>query len=298
MEQKNLEIAFIFKRSFLGFFWVIVFLPLFIAYFWFKSASPETLAAYGIGVENPYVIGCIIIYGIIGAVYAFITGHTKYIERVIRLMSDKNGEKMMPKQSLLLSRKIFKETVKFRLSLFFKYYSVIALVYVVTLFYAMGTLHRFVFSDTVPSSQAAIAFVIAGIVVLFGWMFTHFFLAAKTRFIWFTYMTHYGDAVSNTVLFDEVKKLNNVDSKDDRGAIVGYIKRDMSADVGSFATSSTVDAVASKGLGSDVIKGYARGMAIDAAEYSKIKLNYSQYKEAYNKVYGKNPELSSKLLGL
>lgn len=298
MEQKNSEVAFIFKRSFLGFFWVIVFLPLLIAYFWFRSASPEKLAAYNIGVENPFIIGGVIIYGIIGIIYSFITGHTKYIERVIRLMSDKNGEKMMPKQSLLLSRKIFKQTAKFKLALFFKYYSIVALVYAVTLFYAIGTLIRFAFSDTVLASQAGIAFAVAGVVVLIGWIYTHFFLAAKTRFIWFTYMSNYGNDLPNTSLFDEVKKLNGVDSKDDRSAMVGYLKRDMAADAGSFATSSTVNVVTPKELGSDVVKGYARGMVVDAAEYSKIKLNYSQYKEVYSKVYGKKPELSSKLLEL
>lgn len=298
MQQKNSEVAFIFKRSFLGFFWLIVFLPLFIAYFWFKSLSPETLASYGIGVENPYMIGSIIVYGIIGAIYAFITRHTKYMERVIRLMSDKNGEKMIPKQSLLLSKKIFKETVKFKLVLFLKYYLIISLIYAGTLCYAVGTLYVFTFKGTFPVSHVYIAFAFVALVILIMWIYTHFFLAAKTRFVWFTYMSHYGADISNTALFDEVKELNSINLKDEKSAMVGYLKRDIAADVGSFAISSTVDTVASKGLGSDVSKGYARGMAIDAAEYSKIKLNFSQYKEVYNKVYGKNPELSPKLLEL
>ena len=296
--DKNSETAFIFKRSFLGFFWAIVFLPLFIAYFWFKSASPETLASYGIGVENPYIIGAIIFYGFIGGVYAFITGHTKYIERVIRLMSEKNEVKMMPKQSLLLSKKIFKDTVRFRLSLFLKYYWLISTVYILTLCFAIGTLYQFAFKETVTISQTGIVFAVSGLVVLIGWIFTHFILSAKTRFIWFTYMSHFGENISNDQLFDEIKKLNAVDSKDDRIAMLGYLKRDMVADAGSVVTSSAVDVVIPKGLGSDIAKGYARGMAIDAAEYSKIKLNFTQYKEVYNKLYGKNPELSKNLLNL
>lgn len=246
--EKNSEVAFIFKRSFLGFFWIVIFLPLFIAYFWFKSASPEALASYNIGVENPYIIGGIIIYGIIGAIYAFITRHTKYIERVICLMSDKNGEKMISERSLLLSRKIFKETAKFKLALFLKYYSIIALVYLVTFCYTIATLYRFALGDIVSVSQVGMVFAVAGAVVLIGWIYTHFFLAAKTRFIWFTYMSHYGNPISNASLFDEVKKLHDVDSNDDRSAMVGYLKRDMAADVGSFATSSTIDAAAPGGL--------------------------------------------------
>lgn len=297
MENNNSEIAFIFKRSFLGFFWVIVFLPLFIAYFWFKSTSPETLAIlYGVSVENPYIIGGIIFYAIIGAIYAFITGHTKYTERVIRLMSEKNGTKMMPKQSLFLSKKIFKDSVRFRLSLFFKYYWIISVIYIAALCFAIGTLYQFAFKETVSISQTGIVFAITGLVVLIGWVFTHFILAAKTRFIWFTYMSHFGEPISNKELFDEVKKLNAVDSKDDRTAMLGYLKRDMTADAGSVVTSSAVDVVIPKGLGSDVAKGYARGMAVDAAEYSKIKLNFAQYKEAYNKLYGKEPELGRGLV--
>lgn len=296
--MKNSEIAFIFKRSFLGFFWIVVFIPLFVAYFWFKSASLETLAAHNIGVDNPYVMGGIIFYGILGAIYAFITNHTKFIERIIRLMSDKDGNKILPEQSLYISKKIFNNTVKFKFFIFFKYYLVISIIYVVTFCYAVGALYQFAFTDNIPVSQPSIAFIITGLVVLFGWIYVHFFLAAKTRFVWFIYMSHYGDAVSNEMLFDEVKKFNDFDSKDDTAAMVGYLKRDMSADASSFVTSSAVDAVSSKGLGSDVVKGYARGMAVDVAEYSKIKLNFSQYEQAYTMLYGKKPELSVKLTQL
>jgi len=292
--EKNSDVAFIFKRSFLGFFWGVIFMPLFIAYFWIKSLSPEESAAYNIGVENPYLMGGIFFYVIVIAVYAFITAHIKSTERVIRLMSDKDGNKMMPAQSLMVSKKIFKNSIKFEFIQFMKYYSLMVVIYVV----AFGNVLRVFFNfldETATLSETGTAFAIGGVVILVGYIYTHYFLAAKTRFLWFIYMSHFGEGFSSSAIFDEVKKLNSVDKGDDKVAMFGYLKRDMAADISSFTTSSTIDAVAPKGLGSDIAKGYARGMAIDAVEYSKMKLNYAQFKDAYSKVYGKNPELSPQL---
>lgn len=298
MEQKNSDIPFIFKRSFIGAFWGVVFVPLFVAYFLFKSAPTETLIAHNFDLENPSVISGLVFYGVIAVIYSFIISHIKYTERIIRLMSDREGSKMASTQSLLLSKKIFKDSVRFRVALFFKYYWHISLIYIFTFYFSVGTLYQFAFSDKMSISQAGITLAIAGSIALIGGIYVHFILAAKTRFVWFVYMSHFGELILNKELFNEVRKLNNVDSGDDKVAMAGYLKRDMSADISSVVTDSAIASVVPKSLGADITRGYARGMIVDIAEYSKMELNFSQYRDAYSKLYGKNPELSQKLLGL
>ena len=288
--QQNSDVAFIFKRSFLGFFWGIIFLPLFVGYFFLKVVSPDALAAHNIGVGNPYVMGGIIFYMIITALYSFVVGHVKHMEQVIRLMSDIKEKKMLSAQSLLLSKKIFKDSVKFKIALFLKYYWFVSVVY---LFVFVGALYQFVYA---PFYQKVVALVFAGVVALIGWMYVHFFLAAKTRFGYFIFLSHFGELLPTHELFNEMKKLSVADSNDDGIAMMGYLKRDTAVDLGSVVTSSTVDSFGSRGLGSDIAKGYARGVAFDASEYSKLELDYNQYKTVYNKVYGKNPELNPGLM--
>jgi hypothetical protein len=301
MNKGNSEVAFIFKRSFLGTFWGVIFIPLFVAYFLIKSAPAETLAAHNINAENPYVLGVVAIYLIIGAIYSFITYHVKYTERIIRLMSETGSTIMMPAQSLLLSKKIFKESAKFRFEMLLRYYWPVTLAYIIAFCLAIGTLllfaaNLFAEKEIVSMTQTGYAFILAGFVALVGWIYMHFFLAAKTRFMWFIYASRFGQYISNSELFDEVKKMDSADKKDEKAAIVGYFKRDSLADAGSVAIGSAANAVLPKGLGSDVIRGYAGGMIHDVAEYSKMELNYGQYKETYKKIYGKDPQLSPKLL--
>jgi hypothetical protein len=293
--KKDLETAFIFRRSFLGFLWgVVIFAPLFVAGYWFKSASSETLDTYGVGIENPYVIGGIAFYMLVGAAYTFVTSHLKHMERVIRLMSEKDNDKMLPAQSLRISKKIFKDSVGFGLIQFLKYYSVIVVVYLLVSGNVLRTLFNYL-DDTGDIPEAAVAFVIAGLTLLLGHIYTRYFLAAQIRFVWFVYASRFGEGLSRSALFDEVERLNSVNKGDGLAATAGYLKRDMAVDVASLAASFSVN---SEGVGSDVAKGYARGMAIDATEYSKMRLNYRQYKDAYTKLYSKSPELSPKLLSL
>lgn len=294
MKSKNSDIAFIFKQSFINLFWGIIFIPLFITAFWFKFTPPEKLDAYGMNLDNLYIRTGIAFYIILVAIYAFINTHIKNTETVIRLMSEKDGNKITSAQSSMISKKIFSNSIKFEFIQFLKYYFFAVLIYIVVFGNVLRVFFNFL-DETATVKEAGIAFAIGGATILLGYIYTHYFLAAKTRFIWFTYMSHYGENFSSSALFDEVKKLNNIDKSDDRVAIVGYFKRDMAVDGSSLVTSSTIAGMVPKGLGSDVANGYVRGIAVDASEYSKMKLNYRQYKKAYNTVYGKNPQLSSHL---
>jgi len=296
------DISFIFKRGFLGFFWGIIFIPLFIAYFWLKSSSPKELAIENIGVENPYIIGLVIFYGIVGAIYSFVISQIKKTETVIRLMST---DDIKPKDSLILSKKIFKESYKFSFVIFVKYYLIMWIFILCILAYDIGLLSNlasnifdFTYANNSQPTYIIYSLVITALIVFTSWIYTHFFLSAKIRFFWFTYINHYGENLTAKQLLTEVAKLNKADPNDDKEAMLGYFKRDSALDAGSAVTSAAVNFVAPKSLGSDIVKGYARGVYTDANEYSKMQLNYTQYKKAYLKTFGKNPEISKKLLDL
>jgi len=282
-DKNNSDIAFIFKRSFLGFFWFIFFIPLFAVYF-LKPASSDNVMV---------IIWFVIFYGIIAAIYSFIVSHTKLIESAIRLMSSKDNYKISTQQSLFLSKKIFKDSIKFRWGLFLKYYWLISLIYFVVF---TGAIYEYAFSPSLL--QKGIALAALGVVVLFSWAYVHFFLAAKTRFALFIYISHFGEHLSNNDLFSEMEKLNAIDLKSNKDAMKGYFKRDKAVDIGSIKLYSNLDTFSSKELGSDITKGYSRWVMYNASEYSKMKLNYNQYQIVYKKVYGKDPELSQNLLNL
>lgn len=296
--EKNSDVFFIFKRTFLGVFAFVIFSPLIATYLWLDSLPSEVISSYDLSFKNKYVITAIIFYAVICIIYTFTTRHIKFTERIIRLMSEKDGTKMSPKRSMLLSKKIFRTTVKFSLIVFIRYYWLISIVFISAFYVVFSTLFKFAFYETVILSQVYMAFIIWGLVILLGWIYMHFFLAAKTRFVWFTFMTHFGENISNQVIFKEVKILNDANKKDDKEAILGYLKKEMLADGLSISATSAIESVSSDSFARDVARGYARGLSLDNADHSKIKLNFEQYKVAYNMINSKKPELNPNLLSL
>ena len=296
MNNHRSNTSFIFKRSFLGISWgVIIFAPLFVFYAYIKIYSNT------INLSDPStairILIFLAVYGLIAGIYSIVISHLQTLERLIRLYT--NAEKS-DLETMEIAKKVFRNSLKFSLLIFIKYYAIPLGAFLASLGYTALGMFRFIYDDTQKMSHAMYAIGVLVIIGILDWIYIHYYLTSKLRFAWFSYLNNYGNNDSLGKSFKEMRDLNNVSGK---SSLFRSLKTQIKNDIGTDAAKLGISTLAQNiqpvsVLGrelKDISRGYAANVTGDMFSYRTLKAQYNLYREAYKLTYGKdfveNPNL-------
>jgi hypothetical protein len=296
-QKDTTNIPFILKRSFLGFNWgIIIFLPLLVFGFIalnfpevFSNANSNTLA------ELLIFVG---IYALIATIYSLIVTQLQFIERIIRLYTNNQQSS----DTISVAKKIFRNSLSFKLKLFFKYYLIALIIALASFGYSFYVIYNFAFGTVNLEINIAEYHIIAVIVIFFlDWIYFHYYISSKLRYVWFSYLNNYGNENSTGEAFNEMNNLNNISgNKTFKKTLFTEDKNDALVDatrfgVGVINSQIKVPNVLS-GEAKKIASGYVIGVAGDMASYNTLQINFELYKKAYSQFFGKDFVVNEKLL--
>lgn len=295
------------KRSFLGSsIGIIIFVPLFVVYILAKffPATASNLFSMDVfsggldtGLTIPPVLWLVFVYIIIAAIYFFVVDHLQFIERSVKLYT---GSVLTDSETMEIAKRIFGDSVKFKVSLFLKYYLVPTLLGLITFGFGLFSIFSFVYNENQNVSIAFYKLTVVPIAVLVIWAYSHYFLFSKLRHIWFSYLNNYGEENSIIKTFSEVKSLNALDDGSFKKTITSEVKNEMVGDAAAFSVGTLASQIPPKGalgeVGKEIAGGYSAGLSRDMASYSTLEIKFNLYKTAYNKFFGRNLVSNKRLL--
>lgn len=304
-QKGSSNVPFILKRSFLGSsIGVIIFAPLFAIYIIVKF-FPNTgsnlfsmdINSAGGGPVVPPILWIIFLYMLIAAVYFFIVNHLQFIERIIRLYLN---TAFQDSQTLQIAKKIFKNSLRFELSLFFRYYCVPFVLALVALGFGLSAILSFAFNESQDVATAFYKLAVVPVAIMIIYLYMHYYLSTRLRYIWFAYLNNYGDSNFIAKAFTEMKSLNSISGGKAFRKILGTeIKNDMLADAVGFGTGTAISKLPVGGnlgnLGKEVLGGYVGGVVRDTASYSTLETKFNLYRESYSKFFNKDFTPNQKL---
>jgi|GEM_PF-1125687 len=293
-------IPFIMKRSFLGSsIGIVIFAPLFVIYAISKFFPSTASSLFSMDINSagldgglmiPPLLWLIFVYIVIAAIYFFIVNHIQFVERAIRLYT---GSSLKDVETMGIAKKIFKDSFKFKVSLFIKYYLVPTILGLIALGFGLFAIFSFAYSNNQDVSIAFYELAVVPIAVLVIWAYVHYYLFAKLRYVWFSYLNNYGEENSTAKAFFEMNSLNALPSDGSfKKAMTTEFKNEMLGDAAAFGTGTLASQIPGRGalgeLGKEVVGGYSAGMSRDIASYATLEAKFNLYKEAYSKLFNKD----------
>jgi uncharacterized membrane protein len=296
--KNSSNLPFIFRQSFLGStLGAIIFLPLLVGYIYVKFFNHLDLSDLKTQFNVMIFIG---IYAVIAAIYSFVISQLQLMERVISLYTSKDNVDSSP----VIAKKILWDSIKFKLKIFLKYYSLAIIISLAVFGYGFSVVYNFAFADGDQNmTTAALKLIIVPVVFLFDWVYYHYFISAKLRYLWFSYINNYGEIDSIQKTFEEMNDLNTV-SKGEmfKKALLTQIKNDSSVDVIRLGIGNSSNSIkTSNPLGEvtkDIAGGYSIGVTSDVAANNTLGTYFDLYKKAYGEFYKKDFIVNSKIYNI
>jgi hypothetical protein len=218
------------------------------------------------------------------------------MEKRIWIDSFFDGKNLSSSQSWHIATKLFFPSIIFRIKLFIRYYAIVWVLYFVLI---AGIIISATKNLGMPWWTFPI--IILGFPVLM-WIYSHYYLQAYLRFVWWLFLDTYGStnsSFSNIII--EMNKLNDISKGDSfKKALIAEVGSDSITIIANTATESILTGFSAfnekaGAIISSVVKIPAQEMASQSSDFAKLSAIFLLYRKA-RELYGESAQLINEKL--